>query len=135
MEDCIFCKISKGEIPCYKIYEDDYTFAFLDINPVNPGHTLVVPKNHFKDLIELPSEIASKLITTVQKIAPAILRAVGADSFNIGINNGSNAGQIVFHTHIHIMPRFSEDGHRLWKGKASESKDLTKIAEEIVKNI
>ena len=135
MEDCIFCKIAKSVLPSYKIYEDDFTFAFLDINPVNPGHSLVIPKEHFKDFIETPQDIAHKLVSTVQKIVPAILRAVGADSFNIGINNGSNAGQIVFHTHVHIMPRFSEDGRNLWAGNTPQAEDLEKIAEEIIKNM
>ena len=100
MEDCIFCKIVSGDAPSHKIYEDDDIVAFLDIHPVNPGHTLVIPKDHHKDLAETPPEIASKLIQVVQKIKPAVLGAVDADSFNLGVNVGEKAGQVVFHTHF-----------------------------------
>ncbi|MDZ4221510.1 MAG: HIT domain-containing protein, partial [Patescibacteria group bacterium] len=78
MQDCIFCKIVAGEIPSHRVYEDDAVLAFLDINPVNPGHTLVIPKEHYKDLLDTPPELASKLIQAVHNITPAILKAVGA---------------------------------------------------------
>jgi len=135
MENCIFCKIVAGELPSHKVYEDDDILAFLDINPVNPGHTLVIPKEHHKDLAETPPELASKLIQTVQKIKPAVLGAVDADSFNVGVNVGEKAGQVVFHTHFHIMPRFEDDGHELWGGKEMDQKELGKIADKIKSNI
>ncbi|MDP3995219.1 MAG: HIT family protein [bacterium] len=135
MQDCIFCKIVAGEIPSHKVYEDDEVLAFLDINPVNPGHTLVIPKEHYKDLLDTPPELASKLIQAVRDIAPAILKAVGADSFNLGLNNGATAGQVVFHTHLHIMPRFPNDGHKLWHGTSADQEELKKIADDIKKYI
>ncbi|OJI06317.1 hypothetical protein BK004_04090 [bacterium CG10_46_32] len=133
MSDCIFCNIVTGESPSHKVYEDDDILAFLDINPINPGHTLVIPKEHYKDLTDTPPELASKLIQTVQKIKPAILGAVGADSFNLGVNVGKKAGQVVFHTHFHIMPRFEDDGHKLWGGKQVAQDELALTAEHIKK--
>ena len=135
MQDCIFCKIIKGQLPSHKVYEDEFVLAFLDIKPVNEGHTLVIPKNHHKDLLDTPSETQSKLIQAAAKIAPAILKAVGANSFNLGLNNGKESGQIVFHTHFHIMPRFDDDGHKLWVGKDTDQDDLTEIAQKIKSNI
>lgn len=135
MQDCIFCKIVSGEIPSHKVYEDDDVLAFLDINPVNPGHTLVIPKEHHNDVLDMPLELGSKLMNVIQKIAPAVIKGVGADSFNLGVNNGSGAGQIVFHTHFHIMPRFTDDGHALWHGRQANQAELAKVSEDIKKNL
>lgn len=135
MEDCIFCKIVKGEIPSNKIYEDRDVLAFLDINPVNPGHALVIPKEHHKDLLSTPTELAQKLMSVVQKIAPAAMKAVDSDGFNLGVNCGATAGQVVFHTHLHIMPRFSSDKHRLWSGKEMQQDELKDVAEKIKSNL
>jgi histidine triad (HIT) family protein len=87
------------------VYEDDHTFAFLDIGPVSEGHTLVIPKAHAADLGSGSLETAERLMATVYAIAPAIMRAVGADGYNLGMNHGECAGQDVMHTHLHIMPR------------------------------
>ena len=133
MQDCIFCNIVSGEIPSHKVYEDSDVLAFLDRSPVNPGHTLVIPKVHHKDLLDMPPELGAKVMNAIQKIAPAVLKGVGADSFNLGVNNGSTAGQIVFHTHFHIMPRFRDDGKELWHGKNADQHELAKIAEDIRK--
>jgi len=135
MRDCIFCKIIAGEIPSHKVYEDDEVLAFLDINPVNPGHTLVIPKAHHRDLLDMPAELASKLMNVIQKIGPAILKAVGADAFNLGVNNGATAGQVVFHAHFHIMPRMANDGHQLWHGAQANQDELAKVAEDIKKQL
>lgn len=102
---CLFCAIISGEIPCQKVYEDASTFAFLDIGPVSEGHTLIVPKVHAADLASGSAEAAQQLMATVHRIAPAIMRAVGADGYNLGMNHGEAAGQDVLHTHLHIMPR------------------------------
>lgn len=135
MPDCIFCKIVAGEIPSHKIHEDESVLAFLDINPVNPGHTLVIPKAHHENILDTPSDTLRKLITVVQAIAPAVLSAVGADSFNLGVNNGPSAGQVVFHTHLHIMPRFINDGHALWHGREANQEELAGIAEKARANL
>ncbi|MBI2636869.1 MAG: HIT family protein [Parcubacteria group bacterium] len=135
MQDCVFCKIVTGGIPSHKVYEDDSVLAFLDRSPVNPGHTLVIPKEHHRDLLDTPPELGAKLMNAIQKIAPAILAGVGADSFNLGVNNGAGAGQIVFHAHLHIMPRFRDDGHQLWHGRQADQNELAKVAEDIKKHL
>ena len=133
MNDCIFCKIIKGEVSSQKVYEDDRTFAFLDITPINPGHTLVVPKKHSLNMLDAAEGDVCAIMAVIHKITPKILKAVGAEAFNLGANNGSVAGQIVPHLHFHIMPRFSDDGHRLWGGSHVGAGDLEKVAEKIRK--
>lgn len=135
MSDCIFCKIVAGEIPSHKIYEDEQVLAFLDIHPINAGHTLVIPKAHHQDLLDTPSELLARLMRTIVKIAPAIIKAVSASAFNLGVNNGRAAGQIIFHTHFHIMPRFDSDGHKLWHGKDLGLEELGRISADIMSNI
>jgi histidine triad (HIT) family protein len=114
--DCLFCKIVAKEIPSSMVYEDQYTYAFLDINPTNIGHTLVVPKTHCENINDIPEEDLHRIMSTVKQITPAIQKAVGADGINIIMNNGRAAGQIIFHSHTHIVPRFQGDGFLHWKG-------------------
>jgi histidine triad (HIT) family protein len=133
--DCIFCKIIAGEIPANKVYEDDQVLAFLDITPVNPGHTLVIPKKHYADLLELPEDELYLLAKAVKKIAPAVLEAVGSNGFNLGLNNGDSAGQLVKHFHWHIMPRFAGDGHALWHGNKYQEGEVEVVAEKIKNNL
>lgn len=135
MSDCLFCKIIVGDLPTHKVYEDEKTFAFLDIHPVNPGHTLVVPKNHSRDMQEASVDDVCAVMATIHTIAPKILAAVGSEAYNLGLNNGRDAGQVVPHLHFHIMPRFAGDGHRLWHGKDVEDKDLAEIAEKLRETI
>lgn len=131
MADCIFCKIIAGEIPAYKVYEDDEVLAFLDIEPVNPGHVLVVPKKHFESLFDLPDDLARQIVSVIKKITPAILAGAGASGFNLGLNNGSVAGQAIAHLHWHIMPRVAGDGYKLWLGRPYNAGE----AEEILRKI
>jgi len=119
MEDCIFCKIISGIIPCDKIYEDEYTFAFLDIKPLNEGHTLVIPKEHHTDLMTAPKDVFVRVMETVHMLAPIIKDVTGADGINLGNNNGAPAGQVVFHLHIHIIPRRIGDGYSHWHREES----------------
>lgn len=114
--DCLFCKIISGSIPNTKVYEDDTVLAFLDIHPVNIGHTLVIPKKHFTNLYETPDETLAQMMAVVKKLSIAIKSAVGADGINIEMNNDPVAGQIIFHTHLHIVPRFEGDGFKHWHG-------------------
>lgn len=108
MGDCIFCKIINGEIPSYKIYEDEVVYAFLDITQVTPGHTLVVPKKHAKDIFEYDEELASQVFARIPKIARALEKAYpDMQGLNIINNNREVAYQSVFHSHIHLIPRFS----------------------------
>ena len=132
MNECVFCKIAKGEIPADKIYEDNNFFAFLDINPNNPGHTLIIPKNHYENIYNLPDEILCDIGPIIKKIASAVKQSVNADGINIIMNNDNAAGQIVPHAHFHIIPRFANDGLRHWTGKPYPNKEeISKIAEKI----
>jgi len=108
--ECIFCKIVSGELPSERVYEDEATVAFLDINPIAPGHTLVVPKTHCQDLLDAPAEVVSAVVGAAQRVAPAVLKATGAEGFNFFQFNGSCAGQVVMHLHFHIIPRRPGDG-------------------------
>jgi histidine triad (HIT) family protein len=107
---CIFCSIVEGKAPSVKLYEDDKTLSFLDIRPLVPGHALVVPKVHCLDLRDCPAEYFGPILSTSQRVAPALLAATGADDFNIIVANGKCAGQEVFHLHFHLFPRKSGDG-------------------------
>ena len=110
MLDCLFCKIIKNKILCYKVYEDKNVLAFLDINPISKGHTIVVSKYHSKTLLDLPDEEVAKLFLAIKKITQQIKNKLNPDAFNIGINMGKKAGQEVDHFHIHIIPRWQNDG-------------------------
>lgn len=112
----IFEKIIAGEIPAHKVYEDETTFAFLDAEPVNPGHTLVIPKEPYKDIYDISEDALCAVMTTARKLAPILKEVVGADGINIHNNNEAPAGQKVFHFHIHLIPRFEGDGFSHWDG-------------------
>ena len=131
MNDCMFCKIIAGEIPSYKIYEDEDTLAFLDIAPVNYGHTLVVTKKHYANMEEISDDDLCKLIKAVKKVGKAIKEGMGAEGYNINENNDPVAGQIIPHIHFHVIPRKENDGLHLWpQGKYREG-EAGKTAEKI----
>jgi histidine triad (HIT) family protein len=104
MKDCIFCKIIKGEIPSYKVYEDDFVYAFLDINPSFPGHTLVIPKKHSENIFDIEKDDLERVVMASKKISQK-MKSLGCSGINIYNNNGKKSGQIVFHFHMHIVPR------------------------------
>ena len=131
MADCTFCKIINKEIPSDIVYEDKDTIAFLDINPVNKGHTLVLPKEHYENLFDVPEDILSNTMKIVKKIAVALSKY--SDGVNLGQNNRRPAGQLVDHIHFHVIPRFSGDGLRHWPGKKYQEGESKKVAEEIKK--
>ena len=134
MNDCIFCKIVRGELPCYKIYEDNETLAFLDRNPVNPGHTLLIPKKHSETILDTNDETLKKLIIITRKISKAIFESMKLEGFNIGINQFKIAGQVVPHLHIHIMPRHKNDGIKLWPSREYESeKEKNNVQKKITR--
>ncbi|MEE9525038.1 MAG: HIT family protein [Candidatus Woesearchaeota archaeon] len=135
MEDCLFCKIIKGDIPCTKVYENDKVLAFLDIGPVNKGHTLVIPKIHSKNIFDIEEEDLCEVNKVIRKIAPAIKKAVNADGLNIKSSNGAVAGQAIMHFHTHIIPRFEGDGLKLWPQGKYEEGEADKVAEEIKSNL
>ncbi|HEP1300241.1 TPA: HIT family protein [Streptococcus pyogenes] len=109
MENCIFCSIIQGDIPSSKVYEDEQVLAFLDISQTTKGHTLVIPKQHVRNLLEMTAETASHLFARIPKIARAIQSATGATAMNIINNNEALAGQTVFHAHVHLVPRYNEE--------------------------
>ena len=135
MENCIFCKIVKGELPADKVYEDEITLAFLSVNPNNYGHTLLIPKTHYENYFETPDEILEYLAKTAKKIGSKIKKAVDAEGMNIVINSEKAAGQVVFHTHIHLIPRYGFDGHKHWEPKEYKENMASLTAEKIRKEI
>jgi histidine triad (HIT) family protein len=108
--ECIFCKITAGDIPCFKLHEDDATIAFMDINPVNPGHALIIHKAHHRDLFEIPVDNIAAVTRTAQKVAKAVQRTLEPDGMNMLQCNGPAAKQSVMHFHMHVIPRHLEDG-------------------------
>ncbi len=135
--DCLFCKIASGKIPSYKIFEDYFTFAFLDINPVSRGHTVVIPKMHIGSFTEMKPDDAALLFASVNKISKILLEALDAPAANIGLNNGEIAGQVVPHVHVHIIPRYKNDGggsmHSIVSSEVDTS-ELDKMASQILRN-
>lgn len=119
MNDCIFCRIVRGELPCTKLYEDDEILAFMDIGPIMKGHALVIPKAHIDPLTNVPPPLLGRLMGIVQRIAAAQVAGLQADGFNVHQSNGACAGQVVPHVHFHVIPRFDQDGHR-WNWNAQK---------------
>jgi len=110
MDNCIFCKIVAGEIPSKKVYEDDNFIGFLDINQAVDGKTLVIPKKHYKTLLDMPSSLGNEMLEAVKKVALKLIDEGKAEGFNVLMNNFEVAGQVVPHAHIHILPRKKDDG-------------------------
>lgn len=131
--DCIFCKIVAGSLPSTKVYEDADTIAFMDINPVVKGHTLVIPKKHCDQLMLMAPELLQKVILVTQKIACAHITGLAAIGLNVTQANGKVAGQLVPHVHFHVIPRFDIDEHeRRWiPGKYEDSEEMNHFAEKI----
>jgi histidine triad (HIT) family protein len=134
MENCIFCKIVKNEIPSSRVYEDEQVVAFLDIAPVNIGHLLVIPKKHFKDIHETPEDLVARMMQAVKKISTALRVSLPCDGVNVAMNNEGAAGQVVFHAHIHVIPRFKNDGFELWHGKRKyEEGEMQEVVKKITR--
>ena len=112
--DCLFCKIIKGEIPCYKIYEDDYTLAFLDIAKDVDGHTLVIPKKHFNNILDCDEDTINHVMKTIKLISNHYVNNCGFSGINLINNNGKSAEQAINHLHFHIIPRKHNDGTDSW---------------------
>lgn len=132
MPDCIFCKIVKGEIPSSKVYEDDRILAFLDINPANKGHTLIVPKGHYETLNDIPQDILADLIKVVQKVSKSVDSKIKPDGYNVLMSNKTAAEQVIPHAHIHIIPRYNDDDFKLvWTHKKYAEEEAQKLAEQL----
>lgn len=133
--DCVFCKIVAGEIDCAKVYEDSDVLAFLDAAPDTKGHTLVIPKPHVENIFSITEEALKKVITAAKAIALKMKESLKAEGVNINSNHGSVAGQIVPHFHLHVVPRYENDGLAMYgprqKDKKPSSEELKKVAEQI----
>jgi histidine triad (HIT) family protein len=131
-DSCIFCRIVKGELPSTRVYEDDALFAFFDINPISLGHTLLIPKGHYATLLDVPANAAALLLPAAQRIGKALMAATKCAGFNCLQNNFAAAGQIVFHSHIHIIPRMEGDGLKQWPHNAKiDAAAVSAVAEAI----
>jgi histidine triad (HIT) family protein len=124
MNDCIFCKIVKGEVPSFKIFENDKVFCFLDINPLTKGHTLVIPKEHHKDIFDIPESDLKEIISVAKKLSGTIKEKLNAEGVNLVNASGEFAEQSVFHFHLHIVPRYKNDGlemNKWWQSKTQKA--------------
>ncbi|NOZ58229.1 MAG: HIT family protein [Euryarchaeota archaeon] len=131
-EDCVFCKIVKGELPCYKLYESELVLAFLDINPVTRGHALVVPKRHAERLSQLSGEEVKEVFSVAARVAEASLSKLNARGANFWVNQGSIAGQVVKHFHAHVVPRYSEEEIKIEvRGEKLSEEEMKSVAEKL----
>lgn len=131
-DNCIFCKIANGEIPSRTIYEDDSYRVILDLGPATKGHALILPKDHYANLYELPDENASGVLVLAKKMAKKMSSALKCDGFNIVQNNGEIAGQTVFHFHMHLIPRYINDNQAIgWNPGEPTPDELDEIANTI----
>jgi histidine triad (HIT) family protein len=128
--NCVFCAIAEGEIPSFKVYEDDFVLAYLDINPFSKGHTLVIPKEHSSGLIETSDETLAVLISRVKKVANHLKNVLPCDGFNILQNNGEAAGQTVMHIHFHIVPRYGKE-EITFNSQKGDMEELKALADKI----
>lgn len=133
--ECIFCKIIREEIPCFKVYEDEHTLSFLDINPIAPGHALVIPKFHTPNIYEAPPEWLAHTMATVSRVARAVEASVSPSGINILQANGPGAAQSVFHIHFHIIPREADDGLTMnWDLVPGDLEAIATLAQTIAKH-
>ena len=134
-EGCIFCDIAKKKIKHWKVYEDEDTFAFLDINPRNPGHTVVIPKNHYATVMDLPEKETGPLFRAVWKVSKGIVDGTSADGVSIAQSSGTSAGQLIQHIHFHVIPRFSNEDPVSIEGILPIKKTIDSEKDKIVKKI
>ena len=133
MQDCLFCKIVRGEIPSAQVFSSEYVLAFLDIGPIHKGHTLVIPKTHYATLWELPAALGQEMQEALQKVGRAVVQATAADGLNVVMNNFRAAGQLVDHAHWHLVPRFTEDGLRWWPQQEYESSESMEAVAQAIR--
>lgn len=135
--DCLFCAMIEGKIPYSKVYEDDDFLAILDIRPVVFGHILLIPKLHHTNVTDIPSDLAEKVYPVVQKLSLALIKSLNCDGVNLVQNNGEAAGQEVFHGHLHIIPRYKDDGIRFGgiHNSYESNEQMAEFAEKIGKAV
>ena len=133
--NCIFCKIANGEIPSKTLYEDDQFRVIMDLGPATKGHALILPKEHYANLYELPDEVAAQVMQLAKKLAIRMTERLGCEGFNLVQNNGELAGQTVFHFHMHLIPRYREDGQKIgWKPGEVTQEELEEIKNQITED-
>ncbi len=136
MNDCIFCKIVAGEIPCAQVYSTDKVLAFLDIAPISKGHTLIIPRDHYENLWTVPEELGEEILLALKLVGKAIMSATGATGINVVMNNHRSAGQVVPHAHWHLIPRIEGDGLlKVVQGKYDSEEEMKSMAEAISRAI
>jgi histidine triad (HIT) family protein len=131
MPDCIFCRIAAGELPSVRVLETPTALAFLDIAPVNYGHTLVIPKAHYPGLLDLPDTLWQEMGRVCRRVAQALRATLYAQGFNLQMNNFEAAGQVVFHAHLHVIPRYFTDGLQLFPQESYKPGDMEKTGEQL----
>ena len=130
--DCIFCAIIAGEIPAAKVYEDEHVLAFMDIAPANPGHTLVIPKQHYRNIFDMPVEAGTKIMQAAMTLANVIRTALNPDGLNLFQSNEAAGFQTVFHFHLHLIPRWEGDPLRSpWRPREGNTEEIDDIAAKI----
>ena len=134
--DCIFCAIAEGVIPATKVYEEDQILAFMDINPANPGHLLVIPKRHYRNIFDINTEMAGKIMQVGTQLARAIKTALNPDGLNLLQSSESAAFQTVFHFHLHLIPRWEDDSLALpWQPQQGDINQIVEVAAKIRQHI
>jgi histidine triad (HIT) family protein len=131
MQDCIFCRIAAGKAPAVRVLETPGVLAFLDIAPVNYGHTLIIPQTHYQNLLDLPDALWLEMGQVSRRVAQALRVSLYAQGFNVGMNNFEAAGQVVFHAHLHVIPRYHADGLRLFPQESYKPGDIEKTGEQL----
>jgi len=131
MQDCVFCRIAAGELPAARVLETPKVLAFLDMAPVNYGHTLVIPKAHYQNFLDLPDDLWTEMGRVSRRVAQALRTVLYAQGFNLGMNNFEAAGQVVFHAHFHVIPRYFSDGLLLFPQESYRPGDMEKTAAQL----
>jgi histidine triad (HIT) family protein len=132
MHDCIYCKIVRRELPAEILHDDDDVCAFLERNPINPGHAIVVPKTHFNSLTQIPEDLMGRLFSVATSLAQSIVRVTDSDAFNLHVANGECIGEVIPHSHVHVIPRVSTDGFAWgWRSLSCSETDRNELAQEI----
>jgi histidine triad (HIT) family protein len=127
-DDCIFCKLANGVFPTNTIYEDDSFRVILDLGPATKGHSLILPKNHYANIYEIPEDVAGDVMKLAKKMATHMTEKLNCDGFNLVQNNGEAAGQTVFHFHYHLIPRYKDDNqHILWEPTSPSAEELEEL--------
>jgi histidine triad (HIT) family protein len=131
MQDCVFCRIAAGQLPAARVLETPKVLAFLDMAPVNYGHTLVIPKAHYQNFLDLPDDLWTEMGRVSRRVAQALRTVLYAQGFNLGMNNFEAAGQVVFHAHFHLIPRYFSDGLHLFPQESYRPGDMEKTAAQL----